>query len=609
VTDPASDPTSDPAPDPAASSGPRWRTVALVVALVLTALPLVVLAVQVLAHPRGAPLGDQALIELRVRDVGSAHTPLVGSYQKFGWNQPGPAFLYLLAAPYRAFGADYAALQVGAVLLNALGVAGIVVVAVRRGGVVVALWTMALLGLLFAGRGANVFASPWEPSVSVVALVLLTLVVTDLALGRAWMMPVAAALATVIAQAWATTTVMAAVLLGWGLVAFALRRRVALTTASGPAPVPEPGAWRRPALVSSAVLVVLWLPPLVEQLRDHPGNVTDMWRFFTASHTTFGLVPAYRAVAIELGVRAPWLGFTLPTRPFQPVVNEQAGALVPIALVALLVGGVVAVRRRDQSVALAVTVALLVVAGVLALSRLIGEPFVEVLEPAAAYGFACWLAAGWCLIASTRGRTRARVDAVLLPVLTLAVVVLGVHNVAIATDAPKPVTNDERAVQVLADRAVPAARRVDGPVLVRSDLRGNDILLGEIGPQLLALTLDRAGVDVRVAADRAHQYGAFRAHPDQARAEVLLSYAATAPEGDGWRRVAVVDPLSPAQRARRDRLDARLDAALGGITDPAARLAALHDRPELAAIARARDAITGLDPLAVSVRSLDPANP
>lgn len=572
----------------------RWSRFALLTACALTALPFVVLLVKVLVAPRSAPLGDQALLELRVHDVGTGHTPLVGSYQKFGWNQPGPALLYLLALPYRLLGTDYAALQAGAVLLNGLAALGTVALATRSGGLVVGLWTMALLGLLLSGRGIDIFADPWEPSLSVLALVLLVLVVNELVLGRAWAMPAAVALASVIAQAWATTAVMAAALLAWGLLAFVwrwCRHRAEVGT-----------AWRWPVVVSGVVLAGLWLPPFVQQLRDDPGNVTAMWRFFTADHQTFGLVSAYRAVSIELGARAPWLGFDLPLRPFEPIIDETAGPIVPLALIALLAGGIFAARRRDPSVALAATVLVLVVSGTLALSRLIGEPFVEVVEPTAAYGFLCWLAAGWCAITALHVGVSARARVVLVPVLTAAVVVLGVVNTVAAANAPEPASANERAVQDLADRAVPVARAFDGPVLVRSRVSSEGLLLGEIGPQLLALTLARAGVDVRVDGNLGHQYGGFRADPDGACGELLLTYASDPPDGAGWERVARVDPLTRAQRARRDRLEERIDAAFGPVTDRAERLRVLARRPDLRELVRERDRIEGTDPLAVWAR-------
>ncbi|MEZ5133502.1 MAG: hypothetical protein R2699_00170 [Acidimicrobiales bacterium] len=50
------------------------------------------------------PASDWALIEASVRDVGTAHTPLVGFFSRYGWFHPGPWPLYVLAVPYRLRG-------------------------------------------------------------------------------------------------------------------------------------------------------------------------------------------------------------------------------------------------------------------------------------------------------------------------------------------------------------------------------------------------------------------------------------------------------------------------------------------------------------------------
>ena len=61
------------------------------------------------------PVGDEALIEMRVRDV-PGHMPLLGVYSRFGWSHPGPLQFLLLAVPYRLLGQSSAALLVGALV-------------------------------------------------------------------------------------------------------------------------------------------------------------------------------------------------------------------------------------------------------------------------------------------------------------------------------------------------------------------------------------------------------------------------------------------------------------------------------------------------------------
>jgi hypothetical protein len=64
-------------------------------------LPLIVSAIGILARGSGLhPWGDQALLELDVRDV-SHHFVLTGAYSRYGWRHPGPLEVYILALPYR----------------------------------------------------------------------------------------------------------------------------------------------------------------------------------------------------------------------------------------------------------------------------------------------------------------------------------------------------------------------------------------------------------------------------------------------------------------------------------------------------------------------------
>ena len=100
-----------------------WVTLAVLV------IPLVITGVRAMSDGWTNPGGDLALIELRVRDVG-AHTPLLGSYGRYGFSQPGALWFYLLAIPYRLLGSSYAALQVGVLLVD---VAAITVMLVEIG--------------------------------------------------------------------------------------------------------------------------------------------------------------------------------------------------------------------------------------------------------------------------------------------------------------------------------------------------------------------------------------------------------------------------------------------------------------------------------------------
>jgi hypothetical protein len=570
----------------------RWLLFGVAVAIFV---PLLVLLVQVLANRQTAPGGDQALIQLRVSDVFTSHTPLVGSYQRFGWNQPGPAYLYLLAVPYRLFGSDYAALQAGAIVINALAVGGVLVVAYRRGGPALYLWSAALLAVVMHAMEPFMLASPWEPDISVLALLLLVFLVFDLARGRAWTIPIAAVVAAVLVQGWATTAPIAVALLAWGIVAYGFGWFSAPPTAGEPAPG---RSWRRPALVAVGVVLVLLVPPVLQELRSDPGNITLMARFFRHSHEVLGLPDAYRLMSLQLGTRPMWAGARLPLMPFEAVVNPAVAPVVPIVGLLLLAAVIFAGARRDRSLALGLTAVVAVVAEVVALSRLVGAVFVEIMQPTWAVGAAAALAAGWCAYAPLRGTFRERVAMVVAPVLAVAVLGFGVANVALALDGPPPPPREDQVVQTLAERAVNVARAAHGPVKVSSPGPGQ---LGVLGTQLVGLVLDRAGVDVVVDTALAHRFGAFRAEPDRAVLELRLTPASSPPVGNGWRVVATLDPLTARQRAERDRLGAELDARLGTGLSDAERLRRLDGHPELARLAT-RYAALAQPALSISAR-------
>ena len=77
----------------------RW---VLRVALVLVALPFLLTFAKVATADDAPRNHDVALIELRSGDVLGGDLPLVGSYERYGGNQPGPWLFWLLALPAAA---------------------------------------------------------------------------------------------------------------------------------------------------------------------------------------------------------------------------------------------------------------------------------------------------------------------------------------------------------------------------------------------------------------------------------------------------------------------------------------------------------------------------
>lgn len=552
----------------------RDRRLPLVAVVAALLAPLAVTAVRLVLDDAPNPGGDHALIELRVRDVG-ADTPLTGSYGRYGFNHPGPLWFVALALPYRLAGSTFVGLQLGALALSAVAVVAIAVVALRRGGIVGLLWSGLLVGLLLRGLGPAWVADPWEPHALTVACAALLVLTFDAVAGRARTLPLVVVSASLLAQAQAT------------LLTFA----VALAAAATVAVLRRPGG-SRPVLVAACAALVLWAPPLVEELRAGTGNVTAMVRSLRDAPGTLGVGDAARAVALEVGHRPSWIGFEQPLEPFAATVDVGAAPLVPVGLVAVGLAAVAAWRRRaTEALILAGVVALGVVTAVVSLARLVGPLFAWIPSWTAALGFGCWLAAGWCI----GGRPLGRFGTPILAVAMGAVALAGVVDAVMDDHRRDPL---EAAVRQLASEGAAVVDRA--VVLVRSDVDADLVFGGgSAGLETLVLELERRGVEVVVARDLAYRFGDHRAEPERATAELrLVESPAAVPEVVV--PVADVDPLTAEQRRERATLLERFrDGA-----SPADRIRAAADDPTLRPALERLLAIPDLPRLALVHRRL-----
>jgi hypothetical protein len=620
------------------------RPLAVLCAVVLA--PFVVLLLWAVAHGGlAAPSGDVALLEVRVGDVlVGGRTPLVGSYQRYGFNQPGPLLLYALAVPYRLLGSSYRGLEIGALALGAVSIVGALRVAWRRGGRLGSVWAGALIAVLVHGHRPPWLLDPWEPHVLVLVGLALFFASFDAAMGgRSRSLVWCVLCASLIAQAWATMLPFAVALTAWatvGVIVDAGRSRFA-----------RQSAFR--ALVVSAVLgFVLWLPPLYEQLTPSGGNVTAALRALgSPAEPAVGLVDGARAVGTELGPRASWLGFPQRLDGLSPTLDLGAGGWTRwLGVAALLLatafasvsgsgrverlrerlwrpepltegGDVVAApdvrdlatppppepdgARPERAWVVGATAAVAIAASVVAMGRLLGPVFVWLPRWLRVVGLATWFAVGWCLAATTRG-----LDGRIAPTArrTAEVALAGITVVFAALSVVDAVTHDPPAdpLGAAARRLVRSAELDDlpEPVLVVSTadaalaLGGDDVAI-----EVLVHAVERRGFETRVAADVANRFGPQRAEPDEAVAELRLIRADDELPAE-FVVVAETDPLTAAQRTRRtellaqaglppDATDADLlhrvsdDPSLRGVAEQVRRIPELpplrlvrHDRPE-----------------------------
>ena len=162
----------------------------------------------------------------------------------------------------------------------------------------------------YSESALGALVSPWNPSV-VLFPFLLFVVLCASAVGRSICSLVGAVLvATFVVQTDISTLPVAAAILAATVVAVALqliRRRSTDRRGGGQ---PDAILSRREAMWSVtglAVLVVAWIPPLLEELTGHPGNLTLIARFFSAGNPGHSVLEAARSVGglITVGLYGP----------------------------------------------------------------------------------------------------------------------------------------------------------------------------------------------------------------------------------------------------------------------------------------------------------------
>ena len=382
-----------------APSPTRDRGRLLTVAIVLVALtPLVVGAVSIVQRgfAPGALFGDRAILGLTAADAWRAPV-LLGPYSRFYWHHPGPLYFYVLNVLSAVFGGGSVGLVLGAITINVGAAAGILFVALRRGGRALLVWAAILLTAYLFAIDPIPF-DIWNPSVTLIPFVLVLLLAWSVTCGDWWAAPWLALVASFVVQTHVGLVPGVGLALGLVIVLCAVRHRRRAT----PLEAAERRTIRRSLGISGVVSVVVWLPPVIQQLTGEQGNLTDLAHFFTrpgSPHT------------LSEGLHNTGLQATLIVRGALDSVSLMADgrqgltlALV-ISAVAFGLAVVAALRARatDTVVLLALVAAELVV-GVYGVTKIVGPIQYYLVQWISAVGFVLWLAIGKAALDVVRER-------------------------------------------------------------------------------------------------------------------------------------------------------------------------------------------------------------
>jgi hypothetical protein len=521
--------------DPSASRG--------VVAVVLAALlaPFGVLVVW--ATTRVVPVvSDVALTEIAVRDVGGAHTPLLGVYSRFGWRHPGPALFYALVGPYRVLGRDGSALAVGALLIGGVALVATLWLLWRRGGAGGVVVGGAVIALLLHGLTGQVLASPWNPHVVVLPMLLFVVAVWSVLCRDRWALPLVAGAGAFISQAHVGSAGVVAV----GTVA----ALIAAVTARG-----DDRVGRRVWILTVVIAVLAWLPPVIDAFVHDGGNLRDLLDFWRASHAVTGWSHAARIVGAELAVDAPWITGHFDHPAFSGAV-EPGWTLPVIGIVFIAALGTALRARAADAVRLGwVTIGFAVVA-IVSTARIVGDPYDYLVRWTGLLGVLAVLTVGWTVLALLRATGDARRSLLRGSGVVLASAVVGL-SILTSVDAwhtdRAPGVEDRVSLRLLPelDRIAPTLR---GPVLVRAH---DDFVSWALGGAVVNRML-ADGVDARFPRSEAHRVGGQHVVAAGAAATQLVVWFGDDSDrlrADPRARVlASVDELHPGDRAELERL-------------------------------------------------------
>jgi hypothetical protein len=558
----------------------RHRRTTLVVTTLVAAMPLCVAVID-LHGGNWYPVLDLAMTEFRVRDAFGPHTPLIGLPGRIGeypeqGSHPGPLSFYLLAPVYRLLGSSAWALELATVVIHVAAIATALWIGQRRGGWRGVVGVAALLAVAIHGYGQLLLTQPWNPYLPLLAWLVVLLATWSVLCGDTLVLVPLVVAGSLCAQTHVPYLLPCATLVIGALAYVTLKRRHWRSAGRRP--------WLdRNVVVAAAVGVALWLPPLVDQAVNDPGNIRALLDHFgDPTEPVLGIADGIRLALRHLDVWAGFTGFTGDLegagRFVSPAATWRGAVVLGVWMAAVIVAwriGPPALRRLHAVVAAAL------VLGLISMTRIFGLPWYYLTlwawgTTTVALGALVWTLAVWL---RRRSSGSASLTTMALPALSVVVLVVAtLTSAATFADAEVPEQRLSDAVGALAGPTYDAVAAGAGAAVGedgRYQVRWSDSAdIGSPGFGLLD-ELERRGLDVTADEFFDVPVTEHRVRPREvADAQIHL---ATGGYIDRWRQVpssvevATYEPRTAAQIARAEAMHSRLIARLGveGLDDVA----------------------------------------
>lgn len=551
----------------------------------IVALPLVAAAV-VLAFRPWHPVLDMAMTEFRVRDAFGPDTPLIGLPGRIGdfpdqGSHPGPLSFYLLAPLYRLAGASAYGLELGSIALNVVAIVAATMIAARlarrRGaGPATVIGIGIVLAVCVRGYGLTVLTHPWNPYLPVMLWLVVLVAAWAVAGGDSIVVVPLIVFASVAAQTHVPYLMLGGVFGLGALAVVAVRAHRSIDD--------DRSEHRRALGWGLGVGAVLWIPPVIDQMINDPGNIVMLLRHFLGDppEPAISLTTAIDVwvrhldapAALTAMITDPEAFVTISgTRPSDSIGGLAIGGLV--TLVAWIATASIAVRRRIPGlVHLHAVVAVGLVLGLVSMARIFGKVWYYLTLWAwgttmLAVAAICWTVA---VLVVDRVRSADRLVAPATVVGALAIVaptLLSLGAVA-SHEVPEPQLSDGLGL-VLA----PTVEAIEAGVGGTAGREGSYVVFWQdavfIGAQGYGLVneLERRGFDVGVhptwrvpvTPQRVKEQGEVTAEIHLVSGRYIDEWRAR----PGYTEVVEVDARSDEQRERFDQLRREVIAELGAL--------------------------------------------
>jgi hypothetical protein len=526
---------------------------------IVMAVPAAIIVAVTLAAVAGSKwylTGDFAHTEFLVRAI-PRHPPLIGvaaRVQDQG-STPGPSMAYLLYPFYKLFGSNAFALAAAVDALHVAAIGATVMVARRVGGASIAAFTAVSLTATTMAVAPRFFLEPWNVWVPVFAFALFLVLIWGLLCEHLALLPIAVAVGSHCVQ----THISYTVLVG-GLLAGTVLRLGWLWWRTDRLAGRHPLRW---LLVATAILIVAWLPPVIEQFHPGTGNLRKLYDQFSDPDVPFiGISATVKAMVGRFNVLGPWI---VDARKDPRSSPNYLGFALFVALV--VASARWAWKRREPTeVTLYAVLGAATALGMISMSRIFGD-FLDYVIRWTSPLVAMWMAASlWSCWLTWRAREQPssgprslRIGAAVVGAVAIAVTAIGVGR---AVNAEVPYQRDSAITGALTSQLEDSLDPTKRYQINEFD----PVALGSVAFGL-ALELERNGLHAGVGPWGESGVMPFRVVTDE-EADSTLWYVASERVIDamsmlpGAIEMASFDPRNATEVQRSEQLEAALLQAL-----------------------------------------------